>query len=74
MRLIIDVVSDRRICLTAQSRLDQRSVPRREKVPLRGYPGEEAVLEMVMLNLKDRQVPSLKALIFEAENLLELVF
>lgn len=38
---------------------------------LKVYPGEEAVLEMVMFDLKDL-VSSL--LMFDAENLLEVVF
>lgn len=39
----------------------------------KGYPGEEAVLEMVMFDLKDL-ASSLKLLIYEAEYLLEFVF
>lgn len=41
------------------------------EVPLKVYPGEEAVLEMVTIDLKDL-VSSL--LMFDAENLLEMVF
>lgn len=42
-------------------------------VPFKGYPGEEAVLEMVMFDLKDL-VSSLKLLIYDDEYLLELLF
>jgi len=45
----------------------------KKNVPFKGYPGEEAVLEMVMFDLKDL-VSSLKLLMYDAEYLLDLLF
>ena len=45
---------------------------RKIEVPLKVYPGDEAVLETVMFDLKD--LVSSLLLMFDAENLLEMVF